>query len=203
MGPDARRHPRYEVKLRVRYTNAQQFVQDYVENLSAGGLFIAGAQDVELLSESDVELQLPGQGEWRVRARAVYRLDADAAQKAGRRAGVGYQIIESPAGFQDALLGYLLRLGRRRDHSVMAGGIDGEQLLTESGYRVVPLPSADGFARRIAATSDTILLAIVVSPTVAEVYRAAAQAAGVEDRLHVVANADQIVELIARLDSLI
>lgn len=187
----------------MRYTNAQQFVQDYVENLSARGLFIAGAQDVELLSESDVELELPGQGSWRVRARAMFRLDAEAAHKAGRRAGVGFQIIESPSGFEDALLGYLLRLGRRRDHSVMAGGIEGQHLLQESGYRVVPLPAAEGLARRIAATEGTILLAIVVSPTVAEVYRAAAQAAGVEDRLHVVENAEQIVELIARLDSLL
>ena len=34
MGIDQRRHPRYGVHLAVKYTNAEQFVTDYVENLS-------------------------------------------------------------------------------------------------------------------------------------------------------------------------
>ena len=41
MSSEQRRYPRYGVHLAVRYTNAEEFVADYLENLSVGGLFIA------------------------------------------------------------------------------------------------------------------------------------------------------------------
>ena len=68
MGIEQRRHPRYGVHLAVRYANAEQFVADYVENLSAGGLFIAGANQLALNTETDIHIELPGQGDWTVRA---------------------------------------------------------------------------------------------------------------------------------------
>src|SRR5215213_8007503 len=104
MGIDQRKHPRYGVHLAVRYTNAEQFVADYVENLSAGGLFIAGADQLPLMTETDVHIELPGQGEWIVRAKSVFVIDEAAAAKMGRKAGAGFEIQTKPPGFDDALL---------------------------------------------------------------------------------------------------
>ena len=44
MDANQRRFPRFDVRLAVRYSSASEFVNDYVENLSQGGLFIAGAK---------------------------------------------------------------------------------------------------------------------------------------------------------------
>jgi len=56
---EQRRHPRYGVRLSVRYSNAEQFVNDYVENLSADGLFIKGANQLPLHAETDIHIELP------------------------------------------------------------------------------------------------------------------------------------------------
>src|SRR4051812_13607613 len=128
MSIEQRRHPRYGVHIAVRYANAEQFVADYVENLSAGGLFIAGAYELPLSTETDVQVELPGQGNWTVRAKVAFLIDPTAATASGRKAGAGMEILSKPPGFDDALLGYLLRLGRRRDHNVMLGEVIGAQL---------------------------------------------------------------------------
>jgi hypothetical protein len=196
IGIENRAHPRYGVRLSVKYSNAAEFVADYVENLSAGGLFIANAHRHENLYETEVDVELPGQGSWRVKARAVYRLDAEVARRQGRRPGVGFQIIERPAGFDDALLGYLLRLGKRRDFTVMAGDIVGRQLLVDTGYQVVPLAVDIDLAR---ALEDPKLLAIVVPPDIADPYRGY----GGGERVVAIGDPDQIADLIARLDSML
>jgi len=180
----------------VKYTNAAEFVADYVENLSVGGLFIAGAHQRELLTDTEIDVELPGQGSWRVKARAVFRLDPAEAKRMGRRAGVGFQIIEKPPGYDDALLGYLLRLGRRRDFTVMAGDIAGRQQLVDSGYVVVPLAVDAELARALA---NDKLIAIVVPADLAEALRGY----GGGERVIGIANADDIPDLIARLDSIL
>ena len=163
--------------------------------MSVGGLFIAGSHTRELPAEIDIDIELPGQGSWRVKARAVFRLDAEAAKKAKRRAGIGFQITERPAGFEDALLGYLLRLGRRRDFIVMAGDILGRELLVDSGYNIVTLAVDAELAR---ALEDDKLLAIVVPPEIFEPYRGY----GGGERVIAVGDPEQIPDLIARLDSM-
>lgn len=201
-GSDKRKHPRFGVRLAVRYTNAEQFVTDYVENLSEGGLFIAGAHQLPMGSESDVSVQLPGQGDWTVRAKVVFLIDPDAALITGRKPGAGMEIQSKPPGFDDALLGYLLRLGRRRDHAVMLGeGVIGAQLFADAGYRVQPLESEDEVAFAL-ANGDAAIVAIVLPPT---------QVQQVRDRLgergkEVVFSAttiDDIHDILARIDSLL
>src|SRR5512139_2922831 len=115
---EQRKDQRFDVHLVVRYASAEQFVADHVENLSENGIVVAGA-DLPLGHEAPVEIVLPGQGEWTVRARVVFLLDRETADRAGRNPGAGMLMIEKPPGFDEALLGYLLRLGRRRDNIVM------------------------------------------------------------------------------------
>lgn len=136
MGIDQRKYPRVGVKLAVRYASASEFVNDYVENLSQGGLFIAGAK-LEMFQITAVQLELPGSGNFTVTAKAVFILDEPTAAKMSRRAGVGLEMIEKPAGFDDALLGYLLRLGRRRDHELIIGNVPGKSFFADAGFRIV------------------------------------------------------------------
>jgi Tfp pilus assembly protein PilZ len=136
MGIDQRRYPRYEVKLAVRYATASEFVNDYVENLSQGGLFIAGAK-LDMFQITVVHIELPGSGKFMVTAKAVFILDEAMAAKMNRRPGVGLEMIEKPPGFEDALLGYLLRLGRRRDHELIVGDVPGGRFFADAGFRVV------------------------------------------------------------------
>jgi hypothetical protein len=201
MSNDQRRHPRYGVHLAVRYSNAEQFVNDYVENLSLGGLFIAGADKLPLFTETPVSVELPGQGEWTVRAKSVFVIDPAAAERMGRGSGAGFEILDKPPGFDDALLGYLLRLGRRREHAVMVGEIPGRDLITDAGYRVIPLESEDEVALAL-ANDDAKVIAIVLQPSLVTPYRARLGDKGKELVFPASAVAD-VHDILARIDSLL
>lgn len=199
---DKRRHERYGVRLLVRYTKAEEFVSDYIENLSAGGLFIAGAHELPLFTETDVAIELPGQGSWTVRARVVFLIDEAAANAAGRRPGAGMQLITKPPGYDDALLGYLLRLGRRRDHQVMvAEGLIGAHLFADAGYCVTPLESEDEVAIAL-ADEDAKIVAVIVSPSLFERYR---DRLGTKARevLFAASSIEEVQDILARVDSLL
>jgi hypothetical protein len=201
IGVEQRRHPRYEVRLSVRYANAEQFVNDYVENLSAGGLYIAGAHHRPLHSETDVHIELPGQGTWIVRAKSTFLIDEAAAKLSGRKAGAGFEIIHKPSGFDDALLGYLLRLGRRREHAVMVGEVAGIDLITDAGYRVIPLASEDEVAFAL-ADDDAKIIAIVLAPSQVQTYRDRLGEKG-KALVFEAAGPDDIADVLARIDSLL
>ena len=199
---EQRKHPRYATRLAVRYTNAEQFVTDYVENLSEGGLFIAGAHELAMLTETDVQVELPGQGNWSVRARVVFLIDPTAAQTTGRTPGAGMQIVDKPPGFDDALLGYLLRLGRRRDHAVMLGeGVIGAQMFEDAGYRVVPLESEDEVAFAM-ANGDSAIVAIVLPPTLVQTYRDRLGDRG-KSVVFSAVSIEDVHDILARIDSLL
>jgi hypothetical protein len=188
-GSDKRRHERFGVRLRVSYAKAEEFVSDYVENLSVGGLFLAGAHELPLMTETDVKVDLPGQGSWTVRARVTFLIDEPAALFAGRRPGAGMEVIDKPAGYDDALLGYLLRLGRRRENAVMVSADSiGAQLIADAGYRVIGLDA-----------EDPQLLAVVVAPTQLDEYR---QKFG-ESMVFAASGVEEMHDILARIDSLL
>lgn len=202
MTVEQRRTPRFGVRIAVRYTNAQQFVDDYVENLSSGGLFIAGAHQLELGAETDVHIELPGQGSWTVRARTMFVIDPAAAAQAGRTAGAGMSMIDKPPGFDDALLGYLLRLGRRREHAVMiAEGVVGRRLIEDAGYRVLPLDSEDEIA--FALADDTAkIVAVIVPPALEQAYRDRLGERS-KDLVYAAGTVEQMADALAQIDSLL
>jgi PilZ domain-containing protein len=198
---EQRRHPRYGVHLAVRYSNAEDFVTDYMENLSADGLFIAGANRLPLFTETDVQVELPGQGNWTVRAKSVFLIDDTAADKMGRKAGAGFKIVAKPPGFDDALLGYLLRLGRRRDHAVMVGEIPGVDLIRDAGYRVVPLESEDEVAIAL-ANDDAKIIAIIVQASLVTPYRDRLGEKG-KSLVFAASSIAEVHDILARIDSLL
>ena len=201
MSSEQRRYPRYGVHLAVRYTNADEFVADYVENLSVGGLYIAGANKLPLSTETAVAVELPGQGEWTVRAKSVFVIDETAASSMGRKAGAGFEIVDKPPGFDDALLGYLLRLGRRRDHAVMVGEIPGVDRISDAGYRVMPLESEDEVAIAL-ANDDAKIIAIIVQPALVTPYRDRLGEKG-KSLVFPATSVDDVADVLNRIDSLL
>lgn len=201
VGIEQRRHPRHNVRLAVRYANAEEFVTDYVENLSVGGLFLAGAHTLALFTETDVQIELPGQGSWTVRAKSIFIIDSAAAKASGRTAGAGMEILEKQPGFDDALLGYLLRLGQRRDHTIMVGAVPGVRVIEDAGYRVIPLEPPQTAA---ALADDPVakLIGILVRAELVGQYRDALGSRG-NDLVYGVESAEQIADFLARIDSLL
>jgi hypothetical protein len=176
-------------------------VTDYVENLSSGGLFIAGANQLPLFTETDVQIELPGQGSWTVRAKSVFLIDAAAAKASGRKPGAGLVILDKPPGFDDALLGYLLRLGQRRDHSIMIGGVPGVRLIEDAGYRVIGLEPPQ-IAAALADDPLVKLVGVLVGPELVAQYRAGLGSRG-NDLVYAVTSENEIADFLARIDSLI
>jgi hypothetical protein len=190
---------RFPVHLVVSYANAAEFVNEYVENLSAGGLFIANAI-LALGSEIEVEVRLPGQGEWRVLAKPKFHVDVETAERQRRRPGTGLQITNKPPGFQDALLGYLLRLGRRRDVAVMVDPIPGAEGFAAAGYQIVALERESRFTVALAA-DDPPVIAAVVRPEQELAYKAAANEVGKGERVIVMKDPKDVGDVIARIDA--
>jgi len=59
-GAERRKFPRADIMLKVRYHHAKDFLADYTENISAGGVFIATEEQFEMGTELDFEVSFPG-----------------------------------------------------------------------------------------------------------------------------------------------
>jgi hypothetical protein len=202
VGIEKRRFERVPVKLSVSYSSAARFVTDYAENLSIGGLFVAGAHQLQRLDETEVTINLPGRGSWQVRAKVVFIFDEDAARKAGRRPGAGMELIHRPPGFEDALLGYLVHLGRRREVAVMLGEVPGGDQIGEAGYRIVPLVHVEGLAAAIVHAVVPIV-AVVVNAEQLAAYRRCALDAGAGEIVLEPSDTEDAADLVAKIDSLL
>jgi hypothetical protein len=199
---DNRRHERFAVRLEVRFKSALDFVSEYAENLSAGGLFVRGAHRLEPLSEAEVELTLPGYGTHTVRGKVAHIVSPELAAKGGRRPGAGLEITQAPDGFAELLGEYLRRLGRRRDVAVLVEEGKPLDLLTAAGYRAAALPTPNEMVVTM-ARSEYPVIAVVVTRAREEQFRPAAEAAGVGDLVHLLDNEEELDDLLGRLDNLL
>jgi len=59
-GADQRRFPRSPMMLKVEYSSTTEFLTDYTENISGGGVFIATTSEFELGQEIDFSVSFPG-----------------------------------------------------------------------------------------------------------------------------------------------
>lgn len=171
--------PRYLVRLAVRFVDARDYVIEYAENLSRGGLFVAGAQHLEPLEQVTIRVDLPGFGAYEVECRVAHTLSEERAAKLGRHPGAGFAIMAAPDGFEEALSQYLLVLGRRRDATVVAADDGAADLLASAGYRVERARSPESIVAAVEARARP--LAIVVPQAEAPEYRAALAATPVAD----------------------
>ena len=199
MTVDDRKGERYRVHLSIRYGVARDFVVDYVENLSRGGLFIRGAHELSPRQEVEVELELPGQGKFAVTGKVAHILTPEMAESSGRNPGVGLTIVKSPDGFAEAMTAYLHRLGRRRDFTVFAADARHVEPLEQAGYRAVVAPSPAELVSQIARTNPPVL-GVVVGDSDRRGYEDAAAKAGAAGVLYIVKDPGDFDELLADLD---
>lgn len=198
--PVRRRAARYRVHLSVRYETAADFVREYAENLSRGGLFIRGARGMSRHGEVVVEIELPGLGAWQVRAEVVHVITPEMAAEHGRAAGAGLAIREPPDGFEEALSSYLERLTRRADSLVLAGAEPAGRLLVAAGYQVAAVASPEAIDDLLGAEGDQARpVGLVVPAAALDAYRAAAG-----ERVPLVVAMDdarQLDEVLVQLDA--
>ena len=136
MAKKDRAHTRHDVVMAVKFGSAEEFVTEYAENISVGGLFLRQGHTLEPLSIVTVEMNLPGFGNFEVQARVAHVLDQETADRFGREPGAGMQLVEVPEGFDDAMMAYLGRLGKRRDCLVLVSEEKTHKFLKDAGYRV-------------------------------------------------------------------
>jgi len=199
---DKRRHQRFAARLQVRFKTALDFVSEYAENLSAGGLFVRGAHRLDPLSEAEVEINLPGYGTHTVRGKVAHIVSPELAAKSGRRPGAGMEIVEAPEGFGELLGEYLRRLGRRRDVAVLVEDGRPLELLEAAGYRAAPLPPPNELVVAM-ARSEYPVLAVVVTRAREDQFRPAAAAAGVGDLVYLLDHEEEMDDLLGQLDNLL
>ena len=102
---EARRaFPRHAARFQVGFSSNQDFVLEYAENISAGGVFVQTEQPMELDSIVTVSLRLPG-NEVPVEARGVivHRVTKEDAAKTGKHAGIGVQFLDSSDQFREEI----------------------------------------------------------------------------------------------------
>lgn len=188
MGVDARKFPRSRVHLRVAYRRGDETIERFAENLSAGGLFIKRADGLAPRDVVAVEIELPKHGVFRVNAEVMHVSEA----------GAGLQLKSPPAVFAGALAAYLKRLEQRTSAKVFVDVDPWRKLLSEAGYRVLPLPPPHAVVGLI---GDTQAVGLLAPDEVAEQYRSALAFLGEDGTLVIGLTEDLPVEpVLAWLD---
>jgi len=196
----ARLEERLPVNLSVKYSVARDFVVEYAENLSVGGLFVRGANDLERGQPVNVEIALPGFGTFKVTAEVAHVLPPETAEKYSRKAGAGFAITNTPPGFDEALRSYLLRLGQRRDHVVLVGEAHLAKLIEAAGYRVRPLPTSNDLLDTIAQSEEPVI-GVVVPYDLEQEYVRKALGMGAPEMVYATDNGEDMDELLSWLDN--
>jgi Tfp pilus assembly protein PilZ len=178
---------------------AEEYVRQYAENLSTGGLFVAGATNLRVGDVVVVEVDLPGFGQFKVEAEAVHTTDAQRAAETDRPAGTGFKIVNGPRGFQKALSAYLERLGKRQDVAVFVASDGIGRVLTTAGYDVRSAPSTQEILAAL-QESDKPTAGIVVPSSRVELYKNALAPAMMDDLVLGMGGVEEINKVLAILD---
>ncbi len=190
---DARKSPRRRVHLRVEFARAREFVEQYAENLSSGGLFVRGIDGLSSGEEVSINITLPGLGTFTVQAEVAHQ------RATGGAPGVGFAIRSAPLGFADALAAYLLRLGRRADMVVFVDESPWCGAIADAGYRVEPVPAPQDVAAALAAR-DAQVAGIVAPRDLAAELAAALASSGKDSLVISLSAASDVGALLDRLD---
>jgi uncharacterized protein (TIGR02266 family) len=102
---EARRaFPRHAARFQVGFSSNKEFVLEYAENISAGGVFVHTEQPPEMDAIVTVSLHLPG-NDVPVEAKAVivHRVSKEEAADLGKSPGMGVQFLDSSDEFREAI----------------------------------------------------------------------------------------------------
>jgi uncharacterized protein (TIGR02266 family) len=103
--------PRYAARFKVRFADALDFIDQYADNISRGGLFIETLDPPELERSVSVVLELPdGGAPISAAALVVHQVTFEDASRFGERPGCGVQFLDTSDGFHERIEGYLEKL---------------------------------------------------------------------------------------------
>src|SRR5438477_185544 len=109
--PELRSTPRLTANFKVRYESFDQFLTEYTEDLSRGGMFLATRTFLPLNSVITCELYLPGSDDKvRIIGRVAHVMTEAEATGRKRNAGMGIEFLDIPREDADRLLGYLAHM---------------------------------------------------------------------------------------------
>ena len=95
---------RYTARFAVRFASVQEFVVEYAENISAGGVFVQTLDPPPMNSIIRVEMELPGGGPpVPARALVVHRVTPEEARERGVLPGVGVQFVDADDRFRERI----------------------------------------------------------------------------------------------------
>lgn len=158
MSSNNRKFPRLRVHIRVSYKRGDKHVERFAENLSAGGAFIPDAEALVPNEIIAIEIELPKRGTFRVKAEVMHVTNA----------GAGLQLKSPPAVFATALAAYLKQLEQRTDAKVYVDADPWRRLLSDAGYRVLPLPPPHEL---VGVIGDAQAIGLLAPEDIAESYR--------------------------------
>jgi len=104
--PGGRRHPRFNVEIRVDWSTGRMFVSDHVTNISESGVFLQSARGLGTESAVEMVLWLPGRTPIRATGYVIWSEDARAVT-AGVMPGGGLRVTDMPAADRAMLREYL------------------------------------------------------------------------------------------------
>ena len=108
---DPKSSERFDVYHKVRFRSKQEFLVEYIENLSRGGMYLATTMDLETGSTIRAQIEIDGIGmPIEVEGRVAYNLESDEAYEVGRNRGVGVQFVNLSAEAKAKIDHYIRRL---------------------------------------------------------------------------------------------
>jgi hypothetical protein len=186
MSVDARKFPRHKTYLRVAYKRGERLLEKYADNISAGGLFVNAAEGLAQKDVIALELDLPKHGLFKVNAEVMHVSDA----------GAGLQLRSPPAVFATALAAYLERLAQRIDSKVFVDADPWRRLVSDAGYRVLPLPATHAMVNVL---GDAKIVGLLAPVDIAEAYRSALGFLGGDGAMVIAVDANKPVEPVLSL----
>lgn len=108
MGQEHRGSPRFAAELEVHYRNAADFVREYSDNISRGGIFVRSEQPLQTGDLVQLHIVLPGQKEPLLIEGSVSHMRA---KSNGLPAGMGIEFIAFNPEHRDKLEHYIKSLG--------------------------------------------------------------------------------------------
>lgn len=135
----ARKDPRLNFVHKVSYRSGYDFLTDYCENLSRGGLFLCTKEELKKDQALEISLEIPEiEKPLKIEGRVVYQLSENEAQDQGYKRGVGVQFINLSPETTSLLHSFIKRLqihhfssDRRRKVTVPTSGSLNDFLVPE------------------------------------------------------------------------
>jgi hypothetical protein len=132
-------------------------------------------------------------------ARVAHVITPEMATALRRQPGAGFHVVRGPRGFQEAIRGYLTRLGDRRDRAVFGGDHHIAGALEAAGFRTQLVARAEDLVLAV-EESPVPVLGVVVSRAQEPDYIKAAAVIGKAAFVHGIDLVEEVDELLPRFD---